>query len=333
MNWIHRNLLKFRFYQNLVERSRHVFIPFLGSVSLYDFLEIFFFEVQKENVFLKSSALAFQFLLAIFPGLIFLLTLIAFIPITNFQQNVMNLFLYILPTDVYLAANETLKEVVIKKNGGLLSFGFLGALYFSTSGMATMISGFHKSTDRKDTRTYFAKRIIALFLTLCLTILLLIAAFIRFAGHSIIKFLGIRSFVKSGFGSLSLTLLEISLVGMLFYIGIAILYYFGPRRKYKRPFFTAGAALAALASLIITEGFAFYVSHFGRYNKIYGSLGTLIVLMGLLYLNSCILLIGYDIELAIVACLRRTKSFQESGKIPNPYKPNSSKPKNALKSS
>lgn len=307
MIWIHRNLLQFQFYKDILNWTQTIKLPFLNSISLFDFLSIFFHEIQKENIFLKSSALAYQFLLAIFPGLIFLLTLIAFIPIPNFQQNVLNLFLNILPAEVYKAAGDTLKEVVVKKNGGLLSFGFLAALYFSTSGMATLISSFHKSSDKKDTRTYLAKRLLALFLTICLTLLLLLASLIRFAGHEILHYLRIKHFIETEFASVSITFLQITVVALLFYIGISFLYYFGPYRKIKRPFFSLGACLATLASLATTEGFAFYVSHFGRYNKIYGSLGTLIVLMGLLYLNSSILLIGYDIELSIIASFKRGK--------------------------
>jgi len=302
MNWIHRNLLRFQFYRNWVEKTKKIYIPFLDSISLYEFLVVFFQEVQKENIFLKSSALAYQFLLAIFPGLIFLLTLIAFIPIPNFQQNVMKLFLNILPSNVYDAAEGTLNDVVIRKNGGLLSFGFLATLYFSTSGMATLIASFHKSSDKKDTRTFLGKRILASFLTVCLTILLLIAGLVRFAGNWVLKSLTDKEYIHKTLENASLNLLQIIMVALLFYIGIAFLYYFGPYKRLNRPFFTLGAAMASLAALATTEGFTFYVSHFGRYNKIYGSLGTLIVLMGLLYLNSCILLIGYDIELSIAAC-------------------------------
>ncbi len=302
MKWYHRHLLRFRFYRNWVEKTKSISLSRLGSFTLHQYLADFFQEIEKENIFIKSSALAFQFLLAIFPGLIFLFTLIAFIPIPNFQENVLSIFQNVLPDNVYDAVEDTLKEVVIKKNGGLLSFGFLAALYFSTSGMATLIQSLHKNSQKPDTRTYLAKRLLALFLTICLTFLLLMTAFIVFASQSIIHYFQTQNFIKTNLESLALNVFQMILVSFLLYIAFALLYYFGPKKSGQRKFFTVGAALASIASLATTEGFAFYVSHFSNYNKIYGSIGTLIVLMGLLYLNAAVLLIGYDIELSIINC-------------------------------
>jgi len=337
MKWLHRNLLRFKFYQIWVEKTKSIPLRFMGSFNLYEFLAEFFKEVERDNIFIKSSALAFQFLLAIFPGIIFLFTLLAFIPIPDFQENIMGIFREILPGNVFAAAEDTLKEVVIKKNGGLLSFGFIASLYFSTSGMATLIRSFHKNNQRPDTRTYFAKRLLALFLTGGLTLLLFLAAITILTGQYIIHVFLLKHFIQSGLESFIIWILQLMMVATLFYIGIALIYYFGPRKRPSKKFFTIGAGMASFASLITTEGFAFYVSHFSNYNKIYGSIGTLIVVMGLLYLNSSILLIGYDIELSIYACRRlygmeTRKSPMQNPKIAiQPKRNHSNTLKNRLK--
>ncbi len=329
MKWLHRYLIPFQFYRWLIDWTKTVSLGFLGgSFTLFDFLSEFFIEIAKENIFFKASALSYQFLLAIFPGLIFLFTLIAFIPIPNFQQNVLNIFNDILPYNVYLAAEDTLKEVFIKKNGGLLSFGFLASLYFSTSGMTTLISSFHKNSQQKDTRTYLAKRILALFLTASLILLLILAAFVSFIGRYIIHIFKSKEFIKINLESITINTLQVFLITFLFYMAISLLYYFGPyyskKRDEKRKFLTPGGFLASLSSFVTTEGFAYYVAHFGKYNKIYGSIGTLIVLMGILYLNSSILLFGYDFELTLQRCrknfpnikTRKNSYFKNSKKIP-----------------
>ena len=302
MNWFHRNLTRFAFYRNLVDYTKTISLPFLGTFSLFHLLSEFFIEIRKGNIYIKSSALAFQFLLAIFPGLIFLFTLIAFIPIPYFQQNVLGIFQGILPVNVFDVIRETLQEVIIKKNRGLLSFGFFAAIYFSTSGMSTLIQSFYKDSNKPDSRTYFAKRLLALFLTISLATLLLIASTFAFASQFILHFFWSRHYIKTNLERFTLGFFQVFIITFLFYVAIALLYYFAPRRKIKKSFFSFGAGLAALASLGTTEGFAFYVSHFGTYNKIYGSLGTLLVLMVLLYLNSSILLLGYDLELSVKTC-------------------------------
>lgn len=302
MEWFHRIFLQFSFYRRLIALSRRTRVPGFRNVMFYEFALDFYVETGSESIVTKASALAYRFLLATFPAIIFVFTLIPFIPVRDFQPSLLNTFQQILPDNVFVAAETTLREIVIKQNKSLLSAGFIASLIFSTNGVSALIKQMNKSSLALNKRTYLQRRFRALILTIVLIILLLSSAFVGITGQLVVSYLYRRHFIRGILGRYSLVLLQWILVTLVFYFTIAILYYYGPSRKHKKEFFTAGSGIAAVLSILTTYGFAKYVQYFGNYNKVYGSLGTLIVVMILLYLNSAILLICYDLDISLERC-------------------------------
>jgi len=311
MEWFHKFFFQFPFYSKLIAKSKKTGIPGFKDVMLYDLAVDFFEEVGKEGIVTKASALAYRFLLATFPAIIFVFTLIPFIPIKNFQPSLLSTFQQILPDNVFAAAETTLREIVNKQNKSLLSAGFLASLIFSTNGVSALIKQMNKSSLVLYKRNYLQRRVRALMLTIVLIFLLLSSAFVGIAGQYVVSFLYKQHFIKGILGRYSLVLLQWILVALVFYFTIAILYYYGPSRKNKKEFFTAGTGIAAVLSILTTYGFTKYVQYFGNYNKVYGSIGTLIVIMILLYLNSAILLICYDLDISLERC--RLKPVNKPG--------------------
>ncbi len=302
MDWLHKFLYQFAFYRKLVSISRKTRLPGVKNVMLYDFILDFSNEIGRESIATKASALAYRFLLATFPAIIFVFTLIPFIPIKNFQPSLLSTFQQILPDNVFAAAETTLREIVIKQNKSLLSAGFIASLLLSTNGVSALIKQMNKSSMALKKRNYVQRRLRALVLTIVLIILLLASAFLGITGEFVVAYLYKRHFIKGILGRYSLILLQWILVMLVFYFTIGILYFYGPSRKNRKEFFTAGTGIASVLSIVTTYGFAKYVQYFGNYNKVYGSIGTLIVIMILLYLNSAILLICYDLDISLERC-------------------------------
>jgi membrane protein len=308
MDWLHRALLKkFRPYYLFIEWTKVLVLPGFSPLPLFTVASFFFQEIGKDELINKASSLSYNFMLAIFPAIIFLFTLIPYIPIDNFQDQLMNLIALILPAEAYAAVNTTLLDIVENQNSKLLSFGFVFALIFATNGVHTLMVAFNKSSLITETRSWLRQRLVAVFLTVLISFALIFGLIIMTIGEYIIDIL------KTGLSfqdSLWLYLLNMGrwlILIIIYFVTIASLYRYGPANAKKWKFFSAGSWMATVLAVLTFWGFSYYINNFGNYNKLYGSIGTLIVLMIWLYLNSLIILVGFELNASIDLSKRSIK--------------------------
>ena len=194
---------------------------------------------------------------------------------------------------------DTLFDIIGNKHTSLLSLGFILALYFATNGINSLLTAFVMSyhTGNQDARSWFSQQIAALVLTLVLTLFLFVAIFLTIFGGHIIQFVFDTILDFSQFDILLINLARWITIIAFIYFSVAFIYFYGPKQKIK--FFSPGASLATLAVILFTLGFAFYIDNFASYNKLYGSIGTVMGIMLMIYLNSLALLIGYELNAAI----------------------------------
>jgi membrane protein len=299
MKWAHKFLLHFKFYQYLTDWAKTVYIPGFRPLPLYTVVVFFIEEIQKTSLSNRAAALAYNFMLALFPAIIFLFTLIAYIPIKGFQKDLEGLFALIMPTNAYLAFKGTIVYIIARQNVKLLSIGFLTALYFATNGVSNLMQAFNKSSLILETRTWLKRRLIALLLTIMISIALLIAIVILIAGQSVIYFIQRELNSEAQFWSWLIALSRWIIIFMIFFTTICILYRYGPSNKRKWKFINPGSILATSLAILTSVGFTYYTNNFSSYNAVYGALGTLIVVMVYLYLNSMILLIGFELNASV----------------------------------
>lgn len=300
MKWLHHFLTRFKFYQYFLDWTKIVILPGFRPLPLHTVAVFFFKEVKQETLVNKAQALAYNFLLALFPAIIFLFTLIPYIPIGHFQDTLLNLIEIILPYNAYMAFESTLKDIVKNQNGGLLSVGFVSAAYFAANGVYKLMQAFNKSSLITETRPWLRKRLIALALTFVISMSLFMAIGILIAGQALVNFVQLHLDQKGFFWPYLLSLTRWIIVVFIFFFTLALLYRYGPAHKKKRwKMISPGAILATGLAVITSLGFSFYINHFASYNKIYGSIGTLIVIMIWLYLNSLIILIGFELNASI----------------------------------
>lgn len=287
---------------SLINYAQKVSLPGFDKVPVYDVLVYFFKEMQKKSINIRASALAFNFFLALFPAIIFLFTLIPYIPIDHFIDDIFDYLKQLqtyLPGNIYELVYDTVKDTTERQHGGLLSFGFIATLYFATNGISTMMDDFDKTNESFVQRSFLKKKIIAFLLTVAMAFMFVLSVIFIVGGEYFLQFIFDYLNINSKISSLGLTILRWMILILLFLNAIAMLYAFGPATKTRWAFFSPGTNLAATLCLLTSVGFAYYVDHFGQYNKIYGSLGAIIIIMVWMYLNAMIMIIGFELNAGI----------------------------------
>lgn len=329
MEWVHRQLLKIRIYALFIDWTKVCILPGFSPLPLYTVASFFFKEIGKDSLVNKASSLAYNFMLALFPAIIFLFTLIPFIPKRiGFQKQLMEFIELILPGDAYNAFENTLNEIVNKQNGGLLSFGFLLSLFFATNGVHSLMMAFNKSSLIIETRTWVKQRLIAIVLTVIIALSVIICITAMFIGEYALNYIDKHLEINGNFIAYVIQLVRWSLLGVLYFVTISILYRYGPAHAKKWHFFSAGSWLATILAFLTILGFSFYINNFSSYNKVYGSISVLIVLMIWLYLNSLILLIGFELNASVDLSKRSVKIIKPNFNL---FKKPTSSPRNSEK--
>ena len=264
--------------------------------GLIDFAKRLWHEVQEDQVFTGAAALAYFLLLAVFPGAIFVLSLLPYLPIPHMQQAIMDLLHQILPAQSAMLFGETVRNLVSERKGGLLTFGFVFTLWSASTGMYAIVQQLNVAYDVKERRPFWKVQGTALVLML-LFVLLVIGSL------SLVIFGGlIQSWLASMIGwsrplLIAFAMLRWVIIGSALLLGLAVIYRFGPDVNAKFRFISPGNVVAAILIALISLGVQFYVQEFGKnYNATYGSLGAVIILMLWLYLAGVAILAGGEIN-------------------------------------
>ena len=296
---IERYILNSKPFLSLIEWSKKISFPGFDRVPLYYVVSYFLRAMQKEAITMRASSLAFNYMMAIFPAIIFLFTLIPYIPIENFKDEIFKLLQEVLPYNVFEATKSTIEDILKQQRGGLLSLGFALSVYYSTNGIIAMMTAFNNSYSSTETRSEWQKRLIALGLIAILSTMVFVAVSRIIFGGTAINMLVEYGWLKGPFTVILIQIGVWLIIVLLFFFAYSFLYYYGPSKRMKYRFISAGSTLATLLTIISSIGFAYFVNNFGEYNKLYGSIGTLIVVMLWLYITSLVLLIGFELNASI----------------------------------
>ena len=309
-----KHIIRDRF-DRIRQWAKQIRIPFFDGIPLYDVGLFFWKSIVDGAISTRASAVAFNFMLAIFPAIIFVFTLIPYIPIAHFQTQLLNLLQSIMPQNAYIAVQGTIKNIITQPRGGLLSFGFFAAFFFSTNGIVSVITAFNGSIHTIESRSWINQRLVALVLAVILTTLTTISIAMITLSQTFMKFM-----VKSGLLQSNITYYLLLggkwiIICALFFFSYAFLFYLAPARKTKFRFISAGGTLATLLTIITTIGFSYYINNFGKYNTLYGSIGTLVVVMLSVYFNALNLLVGFELNVSIW----RARKMDLGPKAENPH--------------
>ncbi|NTW33842.1 MAG: YihY/virulence factor BrkB family protein [Bacteroidetes bacterium] len=274
-------------------------LPGFDGLPLYEVTSFFYRGLWQGSISTRASALSFSFFLALFPAIIFFFTLIPYIPIDGFQDALLSMLKNILPKDTYQSTLSTMEDIIKRQHGGLLSIGFIAALFFSTSGISGIMSAFNESIHVAETRSYIKQRIVAVFMVLILSVLIIIAIALIIAGTDTLDYFYRKGYLQENLTYYTLLFGNWIVVIALFFLIISFLYFLAPAKHLRFRFISAGSTLATILFVISTLGFNFYISNFSQYNKLYGSIGALIIILMWIYINAIVILIGFELNASI----------------------------------
>ncbi len=286
----------------LVAFSKRYSLPGFHGVSLFTLFTFIHQEIRKNDISTRASAMSFHFFLALFPAILFLFTLTAYLPkeldlFNNLERSLRD----ILPEDTskYLW-NNIISGLKPQARGSILSLGFFLALYFASDGILAMMKGFDKtyrSSFRK--RSFLEKQMVAIGITLLLGFLLVLSVVLLILGGIIFKwFFGLLKLGK--LASYSITLLQYSVVLMLFITVIDLIYRYGPALRKPLGFLSPGTIFATTTSILSSVLFAYFVENFSTYHKVYGAISALVITLLWIRINVLILILGFEINAAIL---------------------------------
>ncbi|MCX6232802.1 MAG: YihY/virulence factor BrkB family protein [Bacteroidetes bacterium] len=296
---IYKKIINWKPVFLIIKYSKQLVLPGFDGVPFYDVFLFFIKGMQKGAITQRAASLSFNFFLALFPAIIFLFTLIPYLPIHNFQTTLFEILQSFLPSNAFETVKSTISDIITNKRSGLLSIGFIMTLYFATNGVNAIIEAFNKTYHTVESRSWIRQRLISIVLVLILSLLLIVSISLITIGSFVLDYLVHHGILK---GQFTIYLLFASrwivLLAMLFF-GVSFLYYFAPAKKRTFRFISAGSTLATALTLISILGFNYYVANFSKYNALYGSIGTLIVILMWIYFNAIILLLGFELNASI----------------------------------
>ncbi len=289
-----------------------IVLPGFEGMPLYDVLVFFFRGLFKGVLNYRASAIAYNFFLAVVPLVLFLFTLIPYVTSENLQGTLLDFMDKVIPANIFSMVKSTIIEIVSRPQGGLLSLGFFMTIYFATNGIDAILEGFNQSYHKIETWPWWRQKLMAFFLMLLISTLVLIAMLMLTSGKFIINSLENYEIISGKAQKITLIIIQYFIMAGSMLLGVSVLYFFGQKKDKNRSyrFFSAGSILAT--TLFILGGFALklYFENFSNYNVLFGSLGSLIILLVWLFYNSFIILIGFELNTSI----RRSKNITEAGK-------------------
>ncbi|MDA3892279.1 MAG: YihY/virulence factor BrkB family protein [Salinivirgaceae bacterium] len=283
----------------LISKAKAFSIPGLQNVPIYNVGVFYINGIANGAIGVRASAISFNFFIALFPSIIFLFTLIPFIPIPDFQFELIDLLKQVLPSNTFDVVENTIVDVTTKRRGSLLSFGFIAALLFSTNGISAMIAAFNASANAFENRTWLSMRAVAILLVLIMFVLITISTGLIIFGKYLLLWLTNLGIIHTGISHFMFVSGQWLIILAFILFSISFIYYYAPSKRSKYNFFSPGSIMATLLIILSSLAFSYYLGHFGRYNKIYGSIGTLIALLIWLEITSFVLLIGFELNVSI----------------------------------
>ncbi|WP_299253935.1 YihY/virulence factor BrkB family protein [uncultured Aquimarina sp.] len=282
----------------LVKIGKKIILPGFEGLSLYDLVEIYTIGILKGTFSARASAISWSFFLSLFPFLLFLLNLIPIIHIDGFQENFFEFITSALPNQSKLFFEEIYNDISANPRTGLLSTVFVLSLFLMTNGINAVFSGFEYSYHVTLNRNFVKQYIVALGVSLIVASLLLITVIVTLYFSYLLenlKEIGVmdNTVFWLQFGKYGLFVLMIFLV-------IATLFYFGTTEGKMNRFFSPGAFMTTILIMITTYFFGVYIDNFSNYNKLYGSIGAMLILMVYIWLNANLLLLGFELNASLI---------------------------------
>lgn len=301
---IEERIKKIPVLRSLVRFLKRVKLSWLEGLSLYDLLELYVIGIAEGALSNRAGAIAFSFFMALFPFALFILNLIPYIPIEGFQDDFLKFVAEGVPPNTYYAIENIINDILHNSHSGLLSSGFLLSIFLMANGLNSILGGFETSRHVLVKRGFFHQYFVAVGMSLVLSFLLILTVAIIVVFEVFIQKLTAHELLSE-----QIPLIVLSRYGFLILmilITTSVLFKFGTKHDKSRSFISIGSVFSTIFTLIISYFFGIWVIRFSQYNQLYGSIGTLLIVMFYIWINCMILLLGFELN-ATINNLKRKK--------------------------
>jgi len=294
---IEEKLIKIPVVRTIVKLLKLIVLPGFKGLSLYDLLEIYIVGIIKGTFSSRASSIAYSFFIALFPFLLFILNLIPVIRIANFQNQFLGLIRRLLPPQTQDFFLPVIEDIALNPRNSLISVTFFLTLFLAANGVNSIFSAFEYSVHVTINRNFFKQYFIAILVSIFLALLLLITVGSIVYGEFLINELKTNAYIENDF--IWVNILQYSIFVIMLYIAISTLYHFGVKEGRETRFFSIGALVTTLLFLLTTYFFGVYINNFSQYNELYGSIGALLIMMFYIWINSNLLLLGFELNISL----------------------------------
>ncbi|MAZ29456.1 MAG: ribonuclease BN [Cytophagaceae bacterium] len=302
---VEKGIESFPIVAKIIRWNKSIILPGFEGLSLYDFWEMYIVGIVKGTFSTRASAIAFSFFMALFPFFLFLLNLISVIPAHSFQQSFVEYVLELMPPQTSQFFKPILLDIAANPREGLLSFSLVVTIFLMANGVNAIFSGFEFSYHTHINRSIFKQYAVAFCVSIVLALLLFSFIVIIIYMELTVNEMEADHLLNESNMWISHTLRFIFLIVMIYSL-VATLYYFGTKQGKEFRFFSAGAVMTTLLYIVTTFLFGIYINNFSNYNQLYGSIGALLILMVYIWINSNLLLLGFELN----ATLYQLKNFK-----------------------
>ena len=299
-------LKKIPVIKQLVILLENIKLPWIQGISLFELIEFYISGIAQGALAYRAAAISWSFFMALFPFALFILNLIPYIPIEGFQKDFLQFVSEAVPPNTYEAIQTIINDILHNSYQGLLSSGFILSVFLMTNGVNAVMSGFETSQHIIVKRKYFRQYFVALCISLLLSFILIVAV----AAIVIFEVFIQRTILQDVFSSRisdKISLIQSGrylFVIALIVLAIAVLFKFGIKQTRKRAFITIGTVFTTILIIFTSYLFGIWVVKFSKYNELYGSIGTLLIVMFYLWINCMVLLLGFELDAAIAKLKR-----------------------------
>jgi membrane protein len=294
---IEERLNKIPIAKDIVRLLKKVKLPWLEGLTLYDLLELYGIGIAEGALSNRAGSIAFSFFMALFPYALFILNLIPFIPIEGFQEDFLKFVEDGVPPNTYYAIANIVDDILNNSHSGLLSYGFLLSIFLMTNGLNAILGGFETSQHVLVKRGFFRQYFVALGMSLVLSFLLLVTVAIIVVFEVFIQTTSIQDVLSE---SIPLIILgRYAFLVLMILITTSVLFKFGTKHDKDKSFISIGSVFTTIFVIVISYFFGIWVLRFSKYNELYGSIGTLLIVMFYIWINCMILLLGFELDATI----------------------------------
>ena len=279
---------------------QHFSLPGNRGVPLYDVLRFFLVGIFNGDLNQRAKGVAYSFLTALPPLLIFFFTLVAYFPVDGVQDELLTELGGIVPEKIMNPLSNTINDVMGHRHSTLLSIGFISSVLLAASGLMGVITSLNFANRSVEKRPYLQRYLLSVMLVFVLYVLIVLTMALLMGHKLLLQIIFAQGWLTdTKANTLMFNIGRWVLITFAILTAISLIYYWAPVKKQRVGFFSAGSVLATAMFIVLSWGLSIYLNNFNRYNLIYGSIGTLLMVMFWIRFNCIVLLVGYELNISI----------------------------------